>query len=107
MNSERVNEIRARWEAVQTPVVQGLKMPPMAVHEVFVDNADDDIAYLLAENARLQAVVEAAGRLSIAANELKRLEEAADDERNAKWDSAYEELYRANKALATLTGEGE
>lgn len=63
MDSERVNEIRARWEAVQKPVVGELKLPPMAAHEAFVDNADDDVAFLLAENARLNAVVEAAREL--------------------------------------------
>lgn len=75
MDSERVNEIRARWEAVQKPVVQGLKMPPMAAMEAFSDNADDDVAFLLAENARLTAVADAAREF---ADYIQRLHDKAD-----------------------------
>ncbi len=59
-----VDEIRARWEAVQSPIIQKLKMPPMAAHEVFVDNADDDIKYLLDYIDELEMIIYHSVRLT-------------------------------------------
>jgi hypothetical protein len=92
-----VDEIRARWEAVQKPVVQGLKMPPMAAMEAFSDNADDDIAFLLAELDRLRAIEDAA-RVFLSDDVCQAL-----SDRQMEWAEDQGDIDRLNALKAALT----
>lgn len=62
MDSERVNEIRARWESM---TLSDVELHYEVLHldaavRIFIVESHGDIAFLLAENERLQAVVDAA-----------------------------------------------
>lgn len=112
MDNERIAAIRARWEAVQHPVVQGLKMPPMAAMEAFSDNADDDIAYLLTELDKAAKVIEAATRMRTAVDDeliaslVRRNAYATHTTGYLIHQNTVEALQRIRAALAAMDSEG-